>query len=75
MKKILLACVCLASLGAFGCSDPCGDLADEVRECCGTLTEPAKGLCEASATAYEEAGDDDACQAVLDAGYQCGTTM
>lgn len=74
MKKILLACACLASLCAFGCSDPCGDLAEEVRTCCADLTEPAKGICDAVADGYEEA-DSDACQAVLDAGYQCTTTM
>jgi hypothetical protein len=72
LKKLLVASVLLAVPFATGCSDPCGDLADEVEACCADLDAATQSICQAIADGYRESGEDDACQQVLDAGVNCG---
>lgn len=74
MKKILFACIALASFGAFGCSSPCDDYADKIEECCADYPEATKAVCQAVADAARESGEDDACEAALDA-YTCTPAM
>lgn len=51
-----------------GCSSPCEEVADLLRECCAKGPAELKQQCEAEAKHLEDDGNSDACQSELDAG-------
>ena len=72
MNKFFLGCALVLSAFATGCSDPCGDLADKEKECCGkypAAAAAAKAICDSVADAIKDA-DSDACDAANDS-YKC----
>lgn len=72
MKKGLFAFVLLACVGALnvGCSDPCGDLEEQITPCCDKKDDlAAQATCTAGKVVVN-ADDSDACDAALDT-YKC----
>lgn len=74
MNKIATLLLVGLAVGAFGCSDPCGDFKKSVDDCCGKLTDPnLKAQCsvaQAVAVAAKSAGNGDACKQ-LNSSFKC----
>ena len=74
MNKIATLLLAGLAFGAFGCSDPCGDLKKSVDDCCAKITDATlKAQCsvaQAVADAAKQAGNGDACKQ-LNSSFKC----
>jgi hypothetical protein len=52
----------------LGCSAPCEELAEQMRECCARGPAELRASCETEAKHLQDDGSDDACDAALDDG-------
>jgi hypothetical protein len=61
----------LAGFGllGLGCSSPCSEVAELLRECCAKGPAELRGSCEKEAEQLESDGNDEACQSALDRGH------
>lgn len=55
-------------LTCAGCSSPCEELAEQLRDCCAKGPAELRQSCEQYAQHLEDDGNSDACQAELDDG-------
>jgi hypothetical protein len=62
------ACWAGFGLACVGCSDPCAEVAEQLRECCARGPAELRQSCEAEAQRLEDDGNSEACEQTLDQG-------